>query len=46
MTHNPQVNCVTHHCFYNKNGLCTRAGIHADAKSCYCYVDKKDIRYR
>jgi len=38
MTRNPQVNCETNDCYYNVDGLCKRAGIHANRKSCFCYV--------
>jgi hypothetical protein len=41
---NPQVNCDSYDCYYNRDGICVREGIHASKKSCYCFIHKKDIQ--
>lgn len=39
---NPQVNCKSYNCYYNKNGKCKREGIKADKESCYCYIKAEE----
>jgi len=41
---NPVVKCDTYECFYNKNKKCTREGIHADKRSCYCFIHRERVR--
>ena len=43
MAKNVQVNCKSYDCFYNKEGICDRSGIHASKKSCYCFADRNNI---
>ena len=41
---NPQVNCISKDCYYNKGGLCGREGIHADKESCCCFIAKASVK--